>query len=438
MGNALEEQGKFNEATQAYNKALSIKPDYAEAYNNMGNALEEKGKLDEAIQAYNKALSIKPDYAEAHNNMGNALEKQGKIDESIEAYKLALAINPDYADAYYNMGITLKEKGKIDEAIEAYKKALAIKPDYVKAARSLVELPIGSIDTEIILGLNEQFEKLCAKIENKSTRLFFEGNLLSHNRKYDHAFKVFVDANLIKSNYIASSVKCLTQRYDLVTERIKRWSPNFQTEDDFSAKKLFLLGPSRSGKSSLEQLLIGTPMVYPIFEHINLKAVGEKNNEGAKTSILDMSEIFHHNEQVLLDRGNNLITSTSPDSIFYIDQLLDGFVNSCCVLIKRDQIDIAAEIFRSEYRIGNFYSYAHSSIQDYLNAYTAIWEEVKRKVPQRTIEIDYEDILMKPQKVVKQISRFTAVDFQFHNTTKHLVRKLTSPFREHYSLKFKS
>ena len=233
-------------------------------------------------------------------------------------------------------------------------------------------------------------------------------------------------------------MKYLTQRYDLVIERIKRWSPNSQKEDDFSAKKLFLLGPSRSGKSSLEQLLISTPMVYPIFEHINLNAVGEKNNKGARTNILDMSEIFHHNEQVLLDRGNNLITSTSPDSIFYIDHLLDGFVNSCCVLVKRDQIDIAAEIFKSEYRIGNFYSYAHSSIQDYLNTYTAIWEEVKRKAPQRTIEIDYEDILMKPQKVVKKISRFTAVDFQFENTSKHLFRKITSPFREHYSLKFKS
>ena len=43
----------------AYNKALSINPDYAEAYNNMGKALKDQGKLDEAIKVYNKALSIK-------------------------------------------------------------------------------------------------------------------------------------------------------------------------------------------------------------------------------------------------------------------------------------------------------------------------------------------------------------------------------------------
>ena len=57
MGNALKDQGKLEEAIEAYNKALAIKPDYAEAYNNMGNALKDQGKLEEAIEAYNKGSS---------------------------------------------------------------------------------------------------------------------------------------------------------------------------------------------------------------------------------------------------------------------------------------------------------------------------------------------------------------------------------------------
>jgi tetratricopeptide (TPR) repeat protein len=52
---------KLEEAIEAYNKALAIKPDHAEAYNNMGITLKEQGKLEEAIEAYNKALAIKPD-----------------------------------------------------------------------------------------------------------------------------------------------------------------------------------------------------------------------------------------------------------------------------------------------------------------------------------------------------------------------------------------
>ena len=58
MGNALQDQDKLNEAIEAI--TISIKPDNAEAYNNMGNALKEQGKLEKAIEAYNNALSLKP------------------------------------------------------------------------------------------------------------------------------------------------------------------------------------------------------------------------------------------------------------------------------------------------------------------------------------------------------------------------------------------
>jgi tetratricopeptide (TPR) repeat protein len=137
MGIVLAEQGKLEKAIEAYNKALAIKPNYAEAFYNMGVALVEHGKLEEAIEAYNKAVSTKPDYAGAFHNMGVALKEQGKLDEAIEAYNKALAIKPNHADAYSNMGIALKEQGKLDEAIEAYNKALAIKPDHADAYNNM-------------------------------------------------------------------------------------------------------------------------------------------------------------------------------------------------------------------------------------------------------------------------------------------------------------
>ena len=82
MGASAAQIGKLDEAIDAFKKAISIKPDYADAYNNMGNVLGEQGKLEEAIEAYNKALTIKPD-TEAYYNMGNALKEQGKLKEAI-------------------------------------------------------------------------------------------------------------------------------------------------------------------------------------------------------------------------------------------------------------------------------------------------------------------------------------------------------------------
>ena len=42
MGIALKDSKKLDKAKKAYEKAISIKPDYAEAYSNMGIILQEK------------------------------------------------------------------------------------------------------------------------------------------------------------------------------------------------------------------------------------------------------------------------------------------------------------------------------------------------------------------------------------------------------------
>ena len=52
----------------------------------------ELGKLEEAVAIYRKALAIKPDYAEAHNNLGNALKELGRLDEAVASYRKALAM----------------------------------------------------------------------------------------------------------------------------------------------------------------------------------------------------------------------------------------------------------------------------------------------------------------------------------------------------------
>ena len=52
---------------------MKIKPDYAEAHNNLGNVLAGRGQIDEAIAHYQKALEIKPDYADARRNCELAL-----------------------------------------------------------------------------------------------------------------------------------------------------------------------------------------------------------------------------------------------------------------------------------------------------------------------------------------------------------------------------
>ena len=74
---------------------------------------KDQGKLDEAILAYNKSISLKPDYAEVHNNLGNVFKDKGRLSKSLEAFYKALSIKPDHADAHLNLSFALLNAGKI-------------------------------------------------------------------------------------------------------------------------------------------------------------------------------------------------------------------------------------------------------------------------------------------------------------------------------------
>ena len=137
LGNARKAQGKLPEAITAYQAALKLNPDFAEAHSNLGIALEKQGALDDAVAAFEKARALKPNLAETHYNLGNARRAQGKLPEAITAYQAALKLNPDFAEAHNNLGWVFKEQHKLIEAIACYKHALALKPDYVEAYNNL-------------------------------------------------------------------------------------------------------------------------------------------------------------------------------------------------------------------------------------------------------------------------------------------------------------
>ena len=69
------------------------------------------------MEHYRQTLKIKPDYAEAHDNLGLALAGRGQVDEAIACYQKALEINPDLAKAHNNFGVLLGQGGRFDEAI---------------------------------------------------------------------------------------------------------------------------------------------------------------------------------------------------------------------------------------------------------------------------------------------------------------------------------
>jgi tetratricopeptide (TPR) repeat protein len=73
--------GKYQDCIQAATDAIKLKPDYAEAYNNICTAHNGLQEWDKAIVACEQAIKLKPDFQLAKNNLAWATGEKAKLSE---------------------------------------------------------------------------------------------------------------------------------------------------------------------------------------------------------------------------------------------------------------------------------------------------------------------------------------------------------------------
>jgi tetratricopeptide (TPR) repeat protein len=87
LGNVLIRLNHLDQSIVQFEKALEVSRRNAEPYlracYNIGASLQTLNRHEEAIPHYTRAIAIKPDYAEAHNNLGAALMKCERPQEAL-------------------------------------------------------------------------------------------------------------------------------------------------------------------------------------------------------------------------------------------------------------------------------------------------------------------------------------------------------------------
>ena len=100
---------KYDDALFHSSKAISLKGDYAEAYNNRANINICVDKYENAIDDYTKSISINPLIPKTYFNRGNIYYEVFKDKEkSISDFISAIKLNPDYESEIYSYYPELK------------------------------------------------------------------------------------------------------------------------------------------------------------------------------------------------------------------------------------------------------------------------------------------------------------------------------------------
>lgn len=136
--------GRLDAAIASYRAALALRPGLESARAKLAMALNEQGfehfrarRIEPAIAAYRASLDLRSDFHEARNNLGAALAAAGRHGEAIQSFRAVLAARPADAGVLSNLGYSLQANGDNEGARHAFESALAIEPDHAQALANL-------------------------------------------------------------------------------------------------------------------------------------------------------------------------------------------------------------------------------------------------------------------------------------------------------------
>lgn len=241
----------------------------------LGNKYLQEGKYEEAVLAFQKAIKIEPKSVEARVGLGKAYIGSGKIDLAEKAFKEAISINAKKPQAYIELAKLYENEGKTNDAIAILEKG------YSATGNSSIKKMLDEIkakQNQKITFEDKEFEKMIRKIINKETGDITAADL-------EKVESISITGNMARTNNFVSwqwdwgakSVKYTDEQNNLHSEKgsIKniddlKWFPNLKT---------LLIGYNEISDISVVSKLTKLESLQLPFNHIqSIEAIGDLKN----------------------------------------------------------------------------------------------------------------------------------------------------------------
>lgn len=139
IGDLNTRLGRFSEAVQVYEQALTDRPDMANVWTLLGEAYFQVGRSDESLQAFYRGLALDPTYLRGYLSLCMTYNKLGRYREAVVAGRHALALAPDTEAAHYELLRAYLYLGETESARRAYEALVRIAPDRARGVAELFE-----------------------------------------------------------------------------------------------------------------------------------------------------------------------------------------------------------------------------------------------------------------------------------------------------------
>lgn len=200
IGQLLSKIEEWDVAARAFQNAVSLAPDNAEALALLGEAQQQMG--EDGFPSIKQALELAPDSETVNGLAALYYRRQGKPEVALVYLKKASTANPNTTVWEIEMGNTLAEMGKLEDALKHYRKAVEMNPSDWISWRALAMFSISRNYEVNIVGIEAARQALLLNpgspplLDLMGTGLMLLGDL-------DSAERFFLQADNLDPNQAA-------------------------------------------------------------------------------------------------------------------------------------------------------------------------------------------------------------------------------------------
>ena len=360
-----------------------------------------------AAHTLEQARLIKPRDASVLMTLGEIYDKDREYELAENAYREALALEPSLEGAALGLGSCCTQLGQYAEAAELFEGFIKRGRRFLGLLFALNLVPQSVVSVDVL----EELDKIVRgkdedKADFETSVAFIRAAFLDKEGRHEEAWKHLVPAARTLFKQEVARNLSQTQQASLAW---LRENPTKARGDSGGGRtiSLFILGPSRSGKTSMEALVGTIDAVKrgyenPIVENAVRRAFQSAGFLNTAYFPALPSQFYSLCRDIYLDElarragSARVFTNTHPAHIHNAGRIAAAFPNTRFIFVKRNQEDIALRIYMRKYRRGTIHSYDLKSTYEHIIWYHQMMDLLAERLPNRVRIIHYEDMIADP------------------------------------------
>jgi len=363
---------------------------------------------DMAARVLEQARAIKPRDANVLVTLGELYRAEREYELAKEAFREAVTLEDRLLPAVMGLGRVCAELGQNAEAAEVFEGLINRGMSDVAVLFALTGVPSPFIKVDLLAELDKLSRHQSEGGQDEQHAALVRAAALDGAGRHAEAWQHLVPVNRAIFIGMQEDFRDLSERQNTIFATLQR-NPIKPMGDsrDRGPISLFILGPSRSGKTTMEQLVATLTGVKRGYENPGIDRAIRRTFQSAgllTRSYFEMlpPQLYSQCRDIYLEElaeraaSARVFTNTNPPRIFDAHLMASALPNVRFIFMKRNLEDNVLRMYQRKYQRGNSYSYDLKAARDYVAWYHKMIDLMAEKAPGIVRIIHYEDMVTDP------------------------------------------